>query len=213
MKVLKFGGSSVSNAERIKNIIKIIQSTFTDEETGVVVFSAYQGITDMRELILDPGITDNFNTSPDSLFLFLNGWIFPTDASINVAISQSEKVKPTAPYLQVKNELGNWETVISDIGFPEGKNKTVVVDLHDKFLSGDHRVRICTNMEIYWDHIFFASDRQDVPVSTSRLKPSGANHHYRGYSRLYRKGSRYGPHWFDYETVSSSPKWRDLTGT
>ena len=46
MKVLKFGGSSVSNAERIKNIIKIIQSKFTDEETGVVVFSAYQGITD-----------------------------------------------------------------------------------------------------------------------------------------------------------------------
>lgn len=46
MKVLKFGGSSVGSVERIKNVINIIQSTFSNNEPGVVVFSAYQGITD-----------------------------------------------------------------------------------------------------------------------------------------------------------------------
>lgn len=46
MKVLKFGGSSVGNAKRIKSVIEIIKSIFKNGETGVVVFSAYQGVTD-----------------------------------------------------------------------------------------------------------------------------------------------------------------------
>ncbi|MEJ2053410.1 MAG: bifunctional aspartate kinase/homoserine dehydrogenase I [Calditrichaceae bacterium] len=46
MKVLKFGGSSVANAERINKVIEIIKSSFESNQTGVVVFSAYQGVTD-----------------------------------------------------------------------------------------------------------------------------------------------------------------------
>jgi hypothetical protein len=46
--------------------------------------------------------------------------------------------------------------VIPNIGFPSGKNKTVIVDLEDKFLSNERKVRIRTNMEIYWDYAFFA---------------------------------------------------------
>jgi hypothetical protein len=44
------------------------------------------------------------------------------------------------------------------------------------------------------------------------MKPDSADLHYRGFSRSFRKGGRYGPHWFDYSTVSSEPKWRDLEG-
>jgi hypothetical protein len=29
---------------------------------------------------------------------------------------------------------------------------------------------------------------------------------------MYRKGGRYGPHWFDYSDVSTEPKWIDLEG-
>ena len=29
---------------------------------------------------------------------------------------------------------------------------------------------------------------------------------------MYRKGGRYGPHWFDYQTVSTGQCWRDLLG-
>ena len=39
-----------------------------------------------------------------------------------------------------------------------------------------------------------------------------ADLHYRGFSQSYRKGGRYGPHWFDYSNVSREPKWRDLQG-
>jgi hypothetical protein len=142
----------------------------------------------------------------------MNGWIFPTDASINVAISQSDDLKVIPPVLQVINKNGEWETVAGSLGFPMGKEKTVIADLSGRFLSADHRVRIITNMEIYWDEIFFSDSLSPDPVITRELEPVRADIHYRGFSQLYRKGGRYGPHWFDYSTVGKEPKWRDLQG-
>ncbi len=107
---------------------------------------------------------------------------------------------------------GKWETVIENLGFPMGKDKNVIANLSDKFLSPDHRIRIQTNMEIYWDQIFFADEISKAPVSLTVLNPVSADLHYRGFSRSYRKGGRYGPHWFDYNEVDKNNKWRDLTG-
>ena len=168
----------------------------------------YQGVTEMQELILDPGVTD----PSGNLFLFLNGWIFPTDASINAAISQSDKLKVLPPSIQVINGKGEWETVIENLGFPMGKDKTVIADLSGKISGQDHRIRIRTNMEIYWDQIFFSDSVSDSAAVTAILHPVSADLHYRGFSRGFRNGGRYGPHWFDYSIVDKSPKWRDLTG-
>jgi hypothetical protein len=44
------------------------------------------------------------------------------------------------------------------------------------------------------------------------MKPVSADIHYRGFSASYRKGGRYGPHWFDYAKTDKNRKWRDLTG-
>jgi hypothetical protein len=68
-------------------------------------------------------------------------------------------------------------------------------------------------MEIYWDHIFFAEVMPEVPLVSNILEPAKADLHYRGFSRSYRKGGRYGPHWFDYASVDKNPRWRDLTGS
>lgn len=169
----------------------------------------YQGITEMRELYLDPGTLPR----TDRMFLFLNGWIFPTDASINLALSQGNNERIIAPYLQVKNQAGQWETIIENVGFPQGKDKTIIADLSGIFLSENHQVRICTNMEIYWDYIFFSSTLPAAPLEITHLDPVKADHHFRGFSRTFRKGGPYGPHWFDYKTVTTTQKWRDLSGT
>ena len=168
----------------------------------------FQGITEMKDLILDLGISG----STKNLYLFLNGWIFPTDASINVAISQSDDIKVQPPVIQTINKKGEWETVIDNLGFPMGKDKTVIASLGGKFLSDDSRIRIRTNMQIYWDHIFYSLNNSDVPVLSYEIEPGSADLHYRGFSAEYRKGGRYGPHWFDYSDVSKDAKWRDLTG-
>ncbi len=167
----------------------------------------YQGIIEMADLILDPGEAGKSG----NLLLYLNGWIFPTDASINVAISQSDKLKVTPPEIQVINKAGEWETV-DNPGFPMGKNKTVIADLTGKFLTSDHRIRIRTNMEIYWDYIFFSDGASNEPVTSTVLEPVSADLHYRGFSKSYRKGGRYGPHWFDYSNVTKDTKWNDLSG-
>jgi hypothetical protein len=168
----------------------------------------YQGVTEMHDLILDPGKA----SEGKNLFMFLNGWLFPTDASINVALSQSSSLKVVRPFVQVINNKGEWETVIENLGFPMGKDKTVIADLSSKFLSGDHRIRIRTNMEIYWDYIFFSGNISKAPAISTVLNPVSADLHYRGFSRSYRKGGRYGPHWFDYSNVDKNRKWRDLSG-
>ena len=48
-----------------------------------------------------------------------------------------------------------------------GKDKTVIADLSGKFLSCDHRIRIRTNMEIYWDYIFFSDELSSAPVNST----------------------------------------------
>lgn len=168
----------------------------------------FQGVTELHDLILDLG-----HVAPtDSVLLFLNGWIFPTDASINVAMGQSDEFESVSPYLQVIDGSGHWRTVIDNISFPMGKDKNVVVDLSDKFITNDHRVRIRTNMEVYWDHVFFSRRRSRTPIKLTTMTVSTGDLHYRGFSRTYRKGGRYGPHWFDYGQVSHEPRWRDLEG-
>jgi aspartokinase/homoserine dehydrogenase 1 len=47
MKVLKFGGSSVKNAERIQQVCAILKSYQAADEQFVVVFSAFGGVTDL----------------------------------------------------------------------------------------------------------------------------------------------------------------------
>src|SRR3989338_5098594 len=46
MKILKFGGSSVENPERIRNVINIIMNSQKENKEIAVIFSAFGGVTD-----------------------------------------------------------------------------------------------------------------------------------------------------------------------
>ena len=73
----------------------------------------FQGVADPHSIVLDLGeIPDGLQ-----LTLFLTGWIFPTDTSINVALSQNPSINPVFPYLQVRDEGGKWQTVIDPIAY------------------------------------------------------------------------------------------------
>lgn len=169
--------------------------------------SAYQGQMEKHELILDPG---NLGDTKH-IALYLHGWIFPTDASINIAMSQSSLATPAAPEVQVINAAGTWETVIPNMGFPMGKNKTIRLDLSGYFATDDYRVRIRTSMQLYWDYAFFTRAEPQTSVHLTTLAPQKADLQFRGFSRVYRT-SPYGPHLFDHAIVSTEPRWLDLAG-
>ena len=173
-----------------------------------LVPAQYQGVVQPHDLILDLG-SDAGRTGS---YLFLRGWIYPTDASINVALAQQSKVKVAPPSLEVRDARGHWVTAIPDIGFPSGKDKTIVVSVAGRFPTSDHHVRIRTNMQIYWDQAFVSDDAARSPVKITTLSPVSADLHRRGFSRMYRKGGRYGPYWFAYDDVTSASPWRPITG-
>jgi Tfp pilus assembly protein PilF len=167
----------------------------------------YQGIATLHDLVLDFGDLRRM----DSVYLFLTGWIFPTDASINLSLAHGTGPGVIFPYLEVKDRAGAWRRV-ADVSFPSGKSKTVIVNLTGKFPSSDRRVRIRTNMEIYWDQAFVAARGPVTSTKVTSLDPVAADLHYRGYSTQYRKGGRYGPQWPDYAKVTRESPWEPIVG-
>ncbi|MEO7084028.1 MAG: hypothetical protein ABI442_08055, partial [Gemmatimonadaceae bacterium] len=168
----------------------------------------FQGITSQHDLIVDLGP----ELGDGQVLLMLRGWVFPTDASVNVSIAQGKSVAVMWPVLDVKDRSGNWKPAITDLSIPSGKNKLVVVDLTGKLATSDHHVRIRTNVEIYWDQVSVATTAPKSPTTITRLHSESAEVHYRGFSRMFRKGGRYGPHWFDYADVAREPAWRPIAG-
>ena len=172
----------------------------------------HQGVVEPHAIILDLGDMPKDTPKNTPITLFLSGWIFPTDTSINVALFQNPAISPQFPSVSVKNEAGEWETVIEMIGLPAGKNKTITVPLTGKFLSDDSHVRIDTDLQIYWDAAFFTRGEQaGVPMHITELTPDSADLHYRGFSEMYRPNP-HAPHLFDYEKVTTAAQWRDLEG-
>ncbi len=147
------------------------------------------------------------------LWLVASGWVYPTDASINVAVSQGDHRGPQGLELQVPDGKGGWMTVEEDLGFPAGKTKTILIDLEHAFRPGTARqVRLRTNMEIYWDRIAWAVGQPDAPVIMHQLLPTTAELRYRGFSQV-TQASRTAPELPDYNRIATAaPQWRDLVG-
>ena len=78
---------------------------------------------------------------------------------------------------------GEWVVIYPDLGFPAGKNKTVLVDLTGAFSSKSHRrLRLRTNLEVYWDSIEYAFGLEDQDLKTERLDIVTAELRHRGFS-------------------------------
>ena len=170
----------------------------------------YQGITRDHYLEVDLG-EDAPKSGP--LYLIGQGSIHDTESSLNVAITQGHRWRAQGMSIEVPDGHGGWVTAQANLGFPAGRKKTVLFNLTDVFRPGTpRRVRIRTNLEIYWDCIEWAQGMPDAPLKTVRLEPSYADLHYRGYSSISRPDSG-APEVPDYNNVvSTKQRWRDLIG-
>lgn len=166
------------------------------------------GHTDDHYLELDFGDLER----PERITLFLTGWIRASGTSMNVAISQNPKLKaPAAPSLWVPDAKGEWREVLPYMGFPGGKTKTIAIELNDVFPTDDYRLRIATNMEIYWDEAFLTVNEAPAEVRQTPLELVDADLHYRGFS-LRTPDEEFGPEHYDYERVTTLPKWPAMRG-
>ena len=147
------------------------------------------------------------------LWLIAKGWVHPTDSSVNVAISQGSHQKARALSLEVPDGHGGWRTARANLGFPAGRKKTCLIDLENVFLPGTpHKLRLRTNLEVYWDSIEWAQGLPDTRLKVTRLDPSLADLHYRGYSVVHQANAS-SPELPDYNRIAASTQiWRDLEG-
>ncbi len=171
-----------------------------------------QGLIDEHFIELDLGKLDQ----PKSVKLVLTGWVFPTDTSINVAISQNPNLQPPQPpsvwIPDASNHETGWKQIIANMGFPGGKTKTIVVDLPvDQFTADDYRVRIVTSMELYWDAIAVAVDARVSECRQTPLRLLAADLHYRGVSAR-EDGKHHGPDRYDYNDVETNAVWAPMSG-
>ncbi len=74
------------------------------------------------------------------------------------------------------------------------------------------KLRLRTNLEIYWDAIEWARGVDGTSVKTKRLSPEHADLHYRGYSAIHQADDS-SPEIPDYDHLEATKqKWRDLSG-
>jgi len=170
----------------------------------------YQGITRDHYVEIDFG--DDVPAS-GPLWLIARGWLHPSDSSINIAIAQGSKVHPQPLSLEVADGHGGWRTAGPNLGFPAGRNKTCLIDLTGLFRAGEpHKVRLRTNLEIYWDQIEWAQGLPDAPTRITRLAPQSAELRYRGFSAIHQANAS-SPEIPDYNNLAATTQiWRDLEG-
>jgi tetratricopeptide (TPR) repeat protein len=171
----------------------------------------FQGLTRDHYLEVDLG-DDAPKNGP--LYLIAQGSIHDTESSVNVAITQGNRWRAHGLSVEVPDGRGGWITAQDNLGFPAGRKKTILFNLTNIFRPGTpRRVRLRTNLEIYWDAIHWAQGAPDTPLKEVTLHPSVADLHYRGYSVMHMPVGAGAPEVPDYNQIEGTKQhWRDLIG-
>jgi hypothetical protein len=80
-------------------------------------------------------------------------------------------VHAISPYVEALDSKGKWVRVIDDMGFPAGGPRTMTADLTGKLPLGTQKIRITTNLQVYWDSILIDRTPQDAAREIPR--PAG----------------------------------------
>ncbi len=175
-----------------------------------VPFDEYicQGL--VNEHYLEIELPQTFNVN--GLQLVLSGWLCPTDTSLNIGIGQNPHLTgPVPPSIVAVDDSGTEELITDFMGFPGGKPKTIVVDLSGKIASSTKSIRIKTSAELYWDQAYFIEGSNNSIQQAVALELDSADLQFRGFSALMPR-ERSQPHWYDYQNVSTQPKWLPMSG-
>ncbi len=170
----------------------------------------YQGVT--RDHYVEVDLGDDLPANAP-VYLIAKGWLHPSDSTVNVAISQGGHEQGHPLSLEVQDGRGGWAVALPNLGFPAGRNKTCVIDITHVFQAGtSHRLRLKTNLEIYWDSIEWAEGLAGAPLKMTKLAPTSADLHYRGYSAIHQVNES-SPEVPDYNQLAATTQpWRDLEG-
>ncbi|HEY1903679.1 MAG TPA: FG-GAP-like repeat-containing protein [Terracidiphilus sp.] len=165
----------------------------------------YDGFANLHALTLDLGAVD----ARKPLKLLMTGYVNYFSATSLYAAWQAG-VKPVSPYAEAQMPDGTWKRIAGDVGFPAGLERTIVVDLTGKLPSGAHRIRLTTNLEIYWDQVLVDNNAEAAAHSTE-VPLAAATLHFRGYPKQI-EGTSPGDLDYDYDRVSLTGPFQHQRG-
>ncbi|MFQ5722886.1 MAG: FG-GAP-like repeat-containing protein [Terriglobia bacterium] len=116
----------------------------------------FKGFTEIHALELDLGDW----TPSRPLRLLLHGFVDYFTATSVYAAHQAG-IRPIPPYVEALDPTGHWVRVMDNMGFPAGLARTMVADLSGKLPPGTRRIRLVSNLQIYWDQILIDTTPDD----------------------------------------------------
>ncbi len=119
------------------------------------------------------------------LRLLIDGYTDYFTATSMYAADQAG-IKVIAPYVEAQDLQGHWKKVVEDMGFPAGLERTMVADLDGKIPAGTKRIRIVTNLKIYWDAIRIDQTPEIKEVHVNEVPLSTASLEFLGYPQEIR---------------------------
>ncbi len=138
---------------------------------------AYDGFANLHSLTLDPG-----KLEPNApVRLLLTGYVNYFSATSLYGAWQGG-IRPVSPYVEAELPDGTWKRVLDDAGFPAGLERTIVVDLTGKLPPGTRRVRLMTNLQIYWDQVQI-DQSEGAEARSTELPLAAAALHFRGFPK------------------------------
>jgi tetratricopeptide (TPR) repeat protein len=166
----------------------------------------YDGFSNMHPLTLDLGEI----TPSAPLRLLMIGYVNYFSATSLYAAWQAG-IKPISPYAEAQMPDNSWLRIADDVGFPAGLERTIVVDLTGKLPAGAHRIRLVSNLEIYWDKVLI-DQSTDAEAETTEVPLSFAKLHFRGYPTQI-EGASPGDLNYDYDRVSLTGPFQRQRGS
>jgi hypothetical protein len=167
----------------------------------------FAGFTKLHSLELDLG--EPYAGGP--LWLLLHGEVEYFSANSMYAADQAG-IHAISPYVEALDAKAKWIRVIDDMGFPAGGPRTMTADLTGKLPPGTRRIRISTNLQIYWNNILIDRTPQDQDVRLSSIPLARADLRFHGFP-LKIEGNPPGNVMYVYEKASPTGPYTRPAGS
>jgi hypothetical protein len=181
---------------------------------GDFELTQFQGFAKPHSLMLDLG--EPYQGGP--LWLLMHGAVEYFSANSMYAASQAG-VQAISPHVEALAADGKWVRVVDDMGFPAGGPRTMTADLSGKLPLGTRKIRISTNLQIYWNSILINRTPQNSNethrvqnVRLASLPLVRANLGFHGYP-LKIEGTPPGNVQYIYEQTSATGPYTRPAGT
>lgn len=137
----------------------------------------FKGFAGTHALELDVGGIDT--TGP--VRLLMHGYVDYFSATSLYAAHQAG-IEPILPYIEALDASGAWVRVMDDLGFPAGLVRTMTRDISGRLPEATSRIRITTNLQVYWDQILLDTSG-DAPVRIAEVPLHTATLQWLGYPK------------------------------